>query len=152
MNLAITFAAQIKAHGAAHGLDYSRDEIESLTVTLNSVARLDLDRHIAFDIGRGPVSTLDQALTTFAAGMGRPAAVETAAPSIPANATATERAIAVNAAAKAGSDALKQKQATDLVQTYGNPWRTGNATHRAYITNTHPTLAARLRAEAGARP
>lgn len=150
-SLSISFAGQIIEHAKARGTDLTREEIDSLSATINSVARVDDHNQVAFDLGRGLVATLDDAITMLSVGMGRPAVIPTTNISIPKDASPTARAILTNQAAKAGSDALKQKQATDLVATFGNPWRTGNATHRAYVMNTHPQLASRLRREAGER-
>ena len=149
MSMSISFTGQILEHAKARGTDLTRGEIESLSASINSVVRVDGNNQVAFDLGRGPVATLDDAITMLSVGMGRPAETKASPVSIPTNASVTERAVLTNQAAKAGSDALKQKQATDMVATFGNPWRTGNATHRAYITNTHPELARKLKAEAG---
>ncbi|MGE8130008.1 hypothetical protein ACQKQD_23790 [Methylobacterium sp. NPDC080182] len=118
---------------------------------MNAVASLDDAGHVRFDLGAGPVGTLDDALTMMSVGMGAPVTVSTPGSSIPAGSNATERAVAMNAAIRTGADARKRDQASALVRTYGNPWKTGNRTHMAYVQNVAPEMASRLRLEAGER-
>lgn len=151
MNLSLHLAPQVRAFGKAARRQFTMAEVETIETTMNSVASLDDAGQVRFDLGAGPVGSLDDALAMMSIGMGAPTSPETSthASSIPAGSNHTARAVALNQAAKAGSDALKRQQAETVAATWGNPWRTGNATHRAFITNAHPTLASRLRREAG---
>lgn len=153
-SISISFVPQIYSHAQAHGIDLTRQEVESLSATINSVARVDDHNQVAFDLGLGPVATLDQAISMLAVGMGRPAAAKAQSASIPANASATERAVLTNQAVKVGADAAKRAQAEKLAVVFGNPWASDrpNRSNQAYITNHAPELATRLKREAGARP
>lgn len=148
--ISISFTADIYAYATTRGLDLTRDEVKAISANLNSITSVD-GTTASFKLGGDRAVSLGEAVEAMSAGYGRPAAAKSPGRSIPANASATQRAILTNQAVKAGSDATKQQQAETLVRSFGNPWRTGNATHRAYVTNTHPTLASRLKAEAGAR-
>ena len=64
---------------------------------------------------------------------------------------ATERAVAMNKASRSPRSEAKAADAVGLVGRYGNPWKTGNLTHRAFVTNNNPTLANTLKLEAGVR-
>lgn|GEM_PF-6368966 len=153
MNLSILFAPQIRAFGKAAGRQFTKAEVEAIETTMNAVASLDDAGHVRFDLGAGPVGTLDDALTMMSVGMGAPVSASTPASPIPAGSNATERAVAMNAALRTGADAHKREQAETLFRTFGNPWREGrtNRSHQGFITNTHPQLASRLRREAGVR-
>lgn len=151
--ISISFVAQIHAHAQAHGIDLTRQEVESLSTTINSVARVDENNQVAFDLGLGPVATLDQAIGMLGVGMGRPAQTKAPSTAIPANASATERAILTNQATKAGANAAKREQAERMVTVSGNPWSSDrpNRSNAAFITNHAPELAAHLKREAGVR-
>lgn len=151
--VSISFDPQVKSYAAAHRLQLSREEMEHLDATLNSICIVDDASQVSFDIGGGRVGSITDALDVFAVGMGKPVSSPTTKPSVSAGSNATTRAIAANAALRAGSDDTKRQQAETLARTFGNPWREGriNRTHAAFITNTNPKLAARLKAEAGAK-
>lgn len=150
MNLSLHLAPNIRAFAQAAGRQFTAAEVQTIETTMNAVASLDAAGNVRFDLGAGPVGTLDDAITMLSVGMGAPVALSMAPNSAPARANATERAIATNRAAREGADALKRKQAEDLVKVYGSPWSvSGNMTHAAYIQNVHPELAQRLRREAG---
>lgn len=153
MTLSILFAPQIRAFGKAAGREFTKAEIETIETTMNAVASLDGAGHVRFDLGAGPVGTLDDALTMMSVGMGAPVTASTPASSAPIGSNATQRAVAMNAAIRTGADARKREQAETLAHTWGNPWREGrtNRSHQGFITNTHPQLARRLKAEAGVR-
>jgi hypothetical protein len=151
VTLSILFAPQIRAFGKAAGREFTRAEVETIETTMNAVASLDDGGHVRFDLGAGSVGTLDDALTMMSVGMGAPVTASTAASSAPIGSNATERAVAMNAAIRTGADARKRDQASALVRTYGNPWKTNNRTHMAYVTNVAPDMASRLRREAGER-
>ncbi len=147
--ISITFTADILAHAASRGIKLTPTEVGEIDKNLNAITTIQ-DGAVTLRLGRDRVVDVGEAVEAMSAGYGRVVNVPAPDAPIPVYATATERAMAVNSAIRAGSDAAKQSQAEALVRTYGNPWRTGNATHRAYIQNTHPTLASRLRHEAGA--
>lgn len=151
--ISISFVPQIYSHARAHGIDLSREEVESLSASINSVARVDDHNQVTFDLGLGPVATLDQAISMLAVGMGRPSQTKAPSTSIPANASATERAVFTNQATKAGASAAKREQAEKLAVVFGNPWVSDrpNRSNQAYITNHNPELARRLKREAGVR-
>jgi len=151
VNLSIHLAPQIRAFGKAAGREFTRAEVETIETTMNAVATINDAGQVRFNLGAGPVGTLDDALTMMSVGMGAPVSAPTPASSIPAGSNATERAVAMNAAIRTGADAHKRDQASALVRTYGNPWKTGNATHKAYVQNVAPDMASRLRREAGER-
>lgn len=151
MSVSLHLAPQISAFGKAAGRQFTKAEIETIETTMNAVASLDDAGHVRFDLGAGPVGTLDDALTMMSVGMGAPVSASTPASSIPAGSNATARAVALNAAIRTGADARKRDQASALVRTYGNPWKTGNRTHMAYVQNVAPDMASRLRLEAGER-
>lgn len=153
MRLNINFAPQLRAFGKAAGRQFTSAEIQTIEATMNSLVSLDETGNVRFDLGAGPVGTLDDAMVMLSAGMGAPASVSTADNSIPAGSTATERAMARNAAIRAGADDAKRQQATNLVSRFDNPWKPDrlNRSHQGFITNTHPQLAGRLKAEAGVR-
>lgn len=148
--VSITFTADILAHAASRGIKLSPAEVGEIDKNLNTITTVQ-DGVVTLRLGRDRVVDVGEAVEAMSAGYGRVVDAPAPAASIPEYATATERAVAMNAAIRAGSDAAKQSQAEALVRTFGNPWRTGNATHRAYLQNTHPTLASRLRHEAGDR-
>jgi len=153
----IDFGPSIRAHARSRNREMSDEEVSHLAATLNSVAEIETSDQpvLSFSLGGDKRGDLHAALDIYGQGFGKPAGTEISR-TMPAALTrgaqtATERAIELNRAAKAGSDETKRRQAETLVATWGNPWRSGNATHRAFITNCHPQLAARLRAEAGVR-
>lgn len=152
-SISISFTSQIYNHARAHGIDLTRHEVESLSASMNSVARVDENNQVAFDLGLGPVATLDQAISMLSVGMGRPAQTKAPSTAIPANASATERAVLTNQATKAGSNAAKREQAQKLATVFGNPWTADrpNRTNAAFISNHAPELAVRLKREAGVR-
>jgi hypothetical protein len=145
VSVSLHLAPQIRAFGKAAGRQFTKAEIETIETSLDDAG------HVRFDLGAGPVGTLDDALTMMSVGMGAPVSASTPASSIPAGSNATERAVAMNAAIRTGADARKRDQASALVRTYGNPWKTGNRTHMAYVQNVAPDMASRLRLEAGER-
>lgn len=151
MSVSLHLAPQIRAFGKAAGRQFTKAEIETIETTIGSVASLDDAGHVRFDLGAGSIGTLDDALTMMSVGMGAPVTASTPASSIPAGSNVTERAVAMNAAIRTGADARKRDQASALVRTYGNPWKTGNRTHMAYVQNVAPDMASRLRREAGER-
>lgn len=152
--MSISFTPDILAHARDGRISLSHDDVAAINLNINAVATFEGGR-LTFDLG-GPSADIGEVVEGMSKGYGKPAkkpaaSTQTDGLNLPANATATQRAVAVNAAAKAGSDMLKQKQATDLLQTYGNPWKTNNKTHMAYITNVHPVLAKQLKKQAGVR-
>lgn len=151
MTLSILFAPQIRAFGKAAGRQFTTTEIQTIETTMNAVASLDDTGHVRFDLGAGPVGSIYDAFEMLSVGMGAPVTASKSTISITAGSNPTARAKAMNAAIRAGTDATKRDQATALVQTYGNPWRTQNATHKAFISNVAPDMASRLKAEAGVR-
>lgn len=153
MSVSLHLAPQIRAFGKAAGRQFTKAEIETIETTMNAVASLDDAGHVRFDLGAGPVGTLNDALTMMSVGMGASVTASTPASSIPAGSNATERAVAMNTAIRTGADARKREQAETLFRTFGNPWREGrtNRSHQGFITNTHPQLASRLKREAGVR-
>ncbi|TXN04208.1 hypothetical protein FV242_08310 [Methylobacterium sp. WL64] len=153
----IDFLPSIRAHATAGNRELTTEEAESLNATLNSGASIETGDHpvLSFSIGGDRRGDLNQALDLYGVGFGKPAGTETGRTTstkpTPGSKTATERAIELNQAAKAGSSEIKQRQADELVRVFGSPWATGNRTHAAFVQNTHPQLAARLRAEAGVK-
>lgn len=71
---------------------------------------------------------------------------------VSAGANRTERAIATKAAQSTPVSEWKAAEAVKLVERFGNPWITGNTTHKAIVTNTNQELAAKLKLEAGIKP
>lgn len=153
MNVSLHLAPQIRAFGKAAGRQFTKAEIDTVETTISSVASLDDASNVRFDLGAGPVGTLNDALTMMSVGMGAPVTASTPASSALIGSNATERAVAMNAALRIGADARKREQAETLFRTFGNPWREGrtNRSHQGFITNTHPQLASRLKREAGVR-
>lgn len=152
-DISISFVPQIYSHAKAHGIDLSRHEVESLSASINSAARVDNHNQVAFDLGLGPVATLEQAISMLSVGMGRPAETKAPSNSIPANASATERAVPTNQAAKAGANAAKRDQAEKIAALWGNPWASDrvNRSHQGFLLNHSPQPAGRLKREAGVR-
>ncbi|MCJ2012176.1 hypothetical protein [Methylobacterium sp. J-076] len=149
--MSISFTAEIVASARDRGISLTPEDVDSINENLGVVIGIE-DGQIK--ITSGPFLDLSEAVEAMSKGYGAPIEQPTASSKpdgleLPANANATRRAVAMNAAIRSGRDTAKQSQAETLVATYGNPWRTGNATHRAYVTNTHPQLASRLKAEAG---
>jgi len=151
-SLSISFVSDIIGHAKARGLDLTRQEVEAISTNLNSITSVE-GTTVSFKLGGDRVVSLGEAVEAMSAGYGKPKAAKPPSSSIPAGSNFTQRALATNAALRAGFDAAKQQQAETLVRTFGNPWREGrtNRTHQAYLTNTHPELASRLKAEAGVR-
>jgi hypothetical protein len=153
----IDFGPSILAHAKAGNRVLSQEEVTSLGATLNSLAEIETGDQpaLTFRLDGDRRGDLNQALDLYGSGFGSPAGTRTgqATSQAPAGATRTEQAVATNAARRANADAAKQQQAETLVQTFGNPWREGrtNRSHQGFVTNTHPQLAARLKAEAGVR-
>ncbi|MGC5781761.1 hypothetical protein [Methylobacterium sp. NFXW15] len=151
--ISISFDSQVTSYAAAHKLQLSREELEHLGATLNSICTVDDASQVSFDIGGGRVGSITDALDVFAVGMGKPVSSPTTKPSIPEGTNATARALAANAATRDGQSAARRTEGQALADQHGNPWhhRTINRTRQGLISNLHPQLAERLRAEAGAR-
>lgn len=149
----ISFTGDIIASAKARCMSLDHTDVAAINANLNTVATFE-GGSVTFALG-GRAVDLGEAVEAMSTGYGKPVTKpETSGGpnglDLPANATATERAVATNAAIRTGADARKRDQASALVRTYGNPWKTGNATHRAYVQNVAPDMASRLRREAGA--
>ena len=152
----ISFTGDIVASAKARGLNLDHTEVAAINANLNTVATF--AGGVMFAIGGRSVD-LGEAVEIMSAGYGRPAkrpsaSSESSNLNLPADATATERAVAVNTATRAGAGAANRERAAEIAETSGNPWSSkwANATRQAIITNHNPTLAERLKREAGVRP
>lgn len=151
--MSISFTTEILASARDRGVSLSPEDIEAINENLGVVTTIE---NGAVKITSGPFLDLGDAVEAMSKGYGSLCEQPTVSANpdglgLRPSANATQRAIATNAAIRAGKDTAKQSQAETLVASFGNPWRTGNATHRAFVTNTHPQLASRLRREAGDR-
>lgn len=151
--ICVSFAPQIAAFAKAHDLDLDQEGADSLDATLQSLLKLDEANNVSFLIGGGgKTGTLDQALTVYSEGTRRKAKSSPGPVGIGPGANRTERAVAANAARVTPVSAARQAEAVELVERFGNPWRTGNGTHRSIVMNKNPALAAKLKSEAGIQP
>lgn len=148
--LSISFTSEILAHAQAKGVSLTPAEVESISRNINSVAKVD-GTTVTFMAGEQSVP-LEQVVAGMSVGYGKPApAVAPALQGLPSTATSTQRAIATNIANRDGREAAMVVEARRVVDTYGNPWNTGNRTHQAFVSNKDPKLAARLKMQAGGR-
>ncbi len=154
MSISISYTQQIVAFGKATGRSFTRDEIGSISETMNSVTSLDDTGNIRLNIGAGPVATVEDALGVLSVGMGKPTTTTTSSePTIPPGSNATARALALTASTRDGRSAARAVEAQALVSDGGNPWdtRSINRTRQALVLNLDAALAARLKQQAGVR-
>jgi len=149
--ISINFGPHIREHAKARGLTVTHDDVEQISRNLKSVTHLE-GNTVSFRLGADKTVTLDEAVAAMSTGYGKAAAID--APEmrgLPATATATARAVATNIASRDGRAAAMAIEARRVVDTYGNPWSTGNRTHQGFVTNKDPNLAAKLKMQAGTR-
>lgn len=150
--ISISFVSEIHGLAKSRGLTLTPDEVGAIDKNLNAITSVE-GTTVSFKIGNeGRTVTLDEAVEIMSVGYGRPASID--APEmkgLPATATTTQKAIAQNIANRDGRAAAMAIEARRVVDTYGNPWTTGNRTHQGFVTNKDPNLAAKLKMQAGTR-
>lgn len=155
-NLGLFLNPQIREYADANGLTFTHEEAETINSRVNDYASIGDDGGVRFDFGQGPMVSVQAAIGAMAVGHGKTKAASkggTSGGAIPTGGSATERALALNAINRDGRTAAQAVEAQRLVDTHGSPWdpRTINKTRQAIISNFDPSLATRLKRQAGIR-
>ncbi len=147
--MSFTLVDAVAGYARTNGIQITPDQIEATNEVLRTYGRQGDDGAISFEMD-GKAMTFWEIMATQTASLPRDRKAAIKAVDL-AGMTATERARAINAARAFTEAQAKAAEASRIVDRYGNPWRTGNRTHQAFLTAYAPQLADRLRQQTGGR-